>query len=95
MSKESIEGYCSFKNDEEFIEEYCRRFYYGCGLKRVPFSLPIIWVRCKADKTKRMVDAYSENSLILASYEINFKAALKIVTFLDGFSCGIKEGSNA
>ena len=81
--------YRAFKDCDELIAEYEKRFYQKarCGVHR----LPLIWVRSK-DGSRAVITTFCKeyvNIGVIPSFSL--EALFQNYTFLDGSPCGVEE----
>ena len=80
---EKEKSYRPYKNADEFIADYKRRFCPDCK------GIPAIWVRNVAD-TLKMVIAMNDEC-VKVDGKIDYFSLLDTYTYLDGTPCGIEE----
>ena len=89
VKPKSEKKYRAFKNCDELIAEYEKRFHKKarCGVHR----LPLIWVRSKDNTDYRaMITAFYEDNVTVGANltAMSTDFLFKHFTFLDGSSCG-------
>lgn len=91
-----------FKDGEELVAEYCRRF----GVERKAWEIPQIWVKDKDDPAdyyaKYLIIGIVYGAVFFASYNMpdkaeymDFDKLLDTYAFLDGSPCGVEEATDA
>lgn len=76
-----------FKDRNEFIEEYKRRFSLACNTNEIPS----MWIRAKTDSIA-LVTYMTDEEVKIGDILITWKELFKDFTFIDGSPCGVLEG---
>ena len=75
--------YRPFKDTDELIEEYCKRFEVGWG-----YNLPSIWVKSKKSCDRFLITGFGSDKIILIKGEVSLDTMFEYDTFLDGSPFG-------
>lgn len=78
--------YRPFKDGEELIAEYCKRF----GVERKAWEMPQMWVKC-GGKCKFLISVIDTNAIAIDGDTTSFDSFVSCYTFLDGSPCGVEE----
>lgn len=85
--------YRPFKDCEELVAEYCKRF----GVERKAWEMPNIWVRMKNTRfnTCVLIVEMDDKGVARFASTITWQDLMDGYTFLDGSSCGVMEETQA
>lgn len=84
--------YRPFKDGEELVAEFCKRF----GVTQTKFGLPFIWVRGKGSalNTKALIEAIDDEGVSRYGDFLYWDDLFEEYAFLDGSPCGVEEAGN-
>ena len=80
--------YRPYKNTEEMIEDFKKRF----NAKVPPYAMPMIWVKRKdGSNLAKLITGFRDKSIAINTSLWDMSDLFKYCTYLDGSPCGMKE----
>lgn len=83
------EKYRPYKNTEEMIEDFKKRF----GVEVPPYAMPMIWVEYKPLKERKLITGFKDKVVVIAASVWGIDDLFEDYTYLDGSPCGKLEAS--
>ena len=81
------EKYRPYKNTEEMIEDFKKRF----NVEVPPYAMPMIWVKYKNIKDCRLITGFMAKTVVIIGSSSGMCNLFDCYTYLDGSTCGIKD----
>ena len=75
-----------FENSAELIYHYISHF----NARTVPYGVPLIWIKSKADDRRKLITTFNEDSVCGDNFKVSMKVLYEDFVFLDDSECGIR-----
>lgn len=79
--------YRPFRDTDELIKVWCEK---GGKWQKRELTMPLIWVRCKANGDRTSVTGYTCNEVLISECWVSLEALFGSWEFLDGSPCGVE-----